>query len=528
MSEASDLDTCLQAAKPRPPAGFADRVIGRVAALEATRRRRRRWVATSASMVAAAAAVVSIWLVRGDRRDAEVRMLEIPAGEARAVSPTLVFQGPLTARTEALAWRVDEGTAVLTGAGTRIHSDVAGVETETGDARVEVHVGRGRDPMTKIVAAGAAVAGTVLTVYVMQGRVRVEPADGAPVALEPGDRGLFTAGAPPLVVRGDRDRGRRSASSDPPIAREVAAPSTADPVQLLTSWLYSRMDHLDSCWEEARSRGNEPQGAFIIRASASQESGRLRASAEIVPGPRSIAGDERFYRCLALAVANPDLGPGSPGATAETQISVLFGKPEDVEDPEWRRRYGLGDPAEESSDDRAPPGFVEVGDSPALGAKDAPVTIIEFSDFQCPFCATAAMTMHRLVLDYGDRVRFVYKNKPLPSHGQAALAAQTAAAAHEQGKFWEMHDLLFSNQDRLDRTSIESYARVIGLDLDRFRRALDQGDFADLIAKDAAVADELGVRGVPTFVINDRVVVGARPYDELKKIIDEELAKSPK
>jgi len=173
-----------------------------------------------------------------------------------------------------------------------------------------------------------------------------------------------------------------------------------------------------------------------------------------------------------------------------------------------------------------PPPKVEVGQAPTKGPANAPVTIIEWSDFECPFCARGAERVNEIIAKYGDKVRFAYKHQPLSFHKNAMLAAQASMAAHEQGKFFEYHDLLFANQRSLERDSLERYAEQLGLDMTKFRSALDSGKYAAYVRKDSQDGSALGATGTPTFFVNGRQIVGAKPLAEFSRIIDEELAKT--
>jgi protein-disulfide isomerase len=139
--------------------------------------------------------------------------------------------------------------------------------------------------------------------------------------------------------------------------------------------------------------------------------------------------------------------------------------------------------------------------APSRGAARAPVTIVEFSDFQCPYCKRAADLLATVRSKYGDRVRIVFRNFPLPYHNQAELAAEAALAAGAQGKFWEMHDQLFAHQGGLDRGVIDGLARTLGLDVARFDAALDGKRFAAAIDADKAAGGAL-VDGTPTLFVN--------------------------
>ena len=165
------------------------------------------------------------------------------------------------------------------------------------------------------------------------------------------------------------------------------------------------------------------------------------------------------------------------------------------------------------------------GDSYAKGPENAPVTIYQFSEFQCPFCARVEPTIDQIVATYGDKVRIIFKNMPLPFHKDAPLAAEAAFAAGAQGKFWEMHKLLFANNKNLKREALTEYAKQLGLNIDQFNADLDSHKFAAQVEKETAEGKNAGISGTPTFVINGKKVVGAQPFDNFKKEIDAILAK---
>jgi len=174
--------------------------------------------------------------------------------------------------------------------------------------------------------------------------------------------------------------------------------------------------------------------------------------------------------------------------------------------------------------DPAPaPVDVHVGTAPTKGALGAPVTIVVFSDFQCPYCARAEKTLMQIEKVYGDKVRFAFRNQPLPFHDGARPAARAALAAGQQGKFWEYHDALFAHQESLDRDSLEAYASELGLDLGRFRTALDSQEVGAQLDADLAEARRVSVVGTPTFFVNGRRVVGAQPLERFEALIDEAL-----
>jgi len=180
--------------------------------------------------------------------------------------------------------------------------------------------------------------------------------------------------------------------------------------------------------------------------------------------------------------------------------------------------------AAEPADDGKPV-KIDIGSSPVKGPRNAPVSIIAFSDFQCPFCSRAVPTIDELFKKYNGKINFVFKNQPLPFHPNAGPAAQAALAAGEQGKFYEMHDKLFANQQNLSRADFEKYAQELGLDVNKFKAALDSGKFKAQVDADSQAGNAVGANGTPTFFINGRKLVGAQPADAFAKLIDEELSK---
>jgi protein-disulfide isomerase len=171
---------------------------------------------------------------------------------------------------------------------------------------------------------------------------------------------------------------------------------------------------------------------------------------------------------------------------------------------------------------------VSTDGEPSIGPDDAPITIVEFSDYQCPYCtAWYEQTFSQLLASYPDQIRFVYRDLPLPMHPEAVPAAEAADCAGEQGAYWKYHDALFSDQYTLGRAAYEQYATDLGLDIVAFKACLDDHRYQAEIQADAADAAKLGLNGTPSFVINGRIVVGALPFASFKSIIDEELAVKP-
>jgi protein-disulfide isomerase len=157
------------------------------------------------------------------------------------------------------------------------------------------------------------------------------------------------------------------------------------------------------------------------------------------------------------------------------------------------------------------------------GPAAAPVTILEWSDFQCPFCKNAQDVLARLLAEYPDSLRLVFKDFPLRSHDRAVPAAVAARCAGAQGRFWEYHDLLFVAQPAFARDDLLGYARRLGLDVPAFTGCLDTGQFRDAVVADQREGREAGVRATPTFFINGRKIEGALPIEEFRDAIRQAL-----
>jgi protein-disulfide isomerase len=160
---------------------------------------------------------------------------------------------------------------------------------------------------------------------------------------------------------------------------------------------------------------------------------------------------------------------------------------------------------------------------PAKGPAQAPVTIVEFSDFQCPFCARVNPTLEQVRAKYGDKVRIVFRQYPLDMHPQARKAAEASLCANEQGKFWEMHDAMFANQQLLGVDDLKAKAVGLGLNADSFNSCLDSGKFGSQIAQDLEAGSAAGVSGTPALFINGRFINGAVPLEQITEVIDDEL-----
>ncbi len=169
---------------------------------------------------------------------------------------------------------------------------------------------------------------------------------------------------------------------------------------------------------------------------------------------------------------------------------------------------------------------VEAGNGPFAGGEKAKVTVVEFSDFQCPFCARAAETVGELKKKYGDKVKIVFRQFPLPMHKDAKGAAEASMCVNEQGtsKFWKFHDLAFKNQDKLDGENLTKLAKEAGADEKKFKECVDGKKFAGAVQGDLTYGEKIGVKSTPTFFVNGQLISGALPVEAFSEIIDEELA----
>ena len=164
---------------------------------------------------------------------------------------------------------------------------------------------------------------------------------------------------------------------------------------------------------------------------------------------------------------------------------------------------------------------------PAQGPANAPVTLVEFSDFQCPFCQRVEPTLKRLRETYGDKLRMVWKDFPLTQiHPQAFKAGEAGHCAGEQGKYWEYHDRLFANQQSLMPADLKKHAADQGLDAAKFAACLDSSKYGERVRDGVSAGTQLGVNSTPTIFVNGRRLSGAQPYEVFAAVIDEELARA--
>lgn len=161
--------------------------------------------------------------------------------------------------------------------------------------------------------------------------------------------------------------------------------------------------------------------------------------------------------------------------------------------------------------------------TPSRGPADAPIVLVEYTDYQCPYCSRVQPTIAALMDRYDGQIRHVFKNLPLPIHSQAQLAGQAALCAEDQDKYWEFHDWLFANQRTMNREKMVAQAGEMGMDQDLFAACIDDKTYAAAVSADTREAQSFGITGTPGFLINGRVLSGAQPIEAFEAVIDEEL-----
>jgi protein-disulfide isomerase len=237
-------------------------------------------------------------------------------------------------------------------------------------------------------------------------------------------------------------------------------------------------------------------------------SGRSNLIAALLISLSIIGGSFFIANSLDRATAQIELATGKLGALPTAAAAGPNARPARGQRPDPSRDYEI-----------------DIGDAPTRGNEHASVTIVEWSDFQCPFCNRVAPTLAKVEEEYGSKVRVVFKHLPLSIHSKAPGAHAAAEAAHRQGKFWEMHDKIFASQRDLAVETFERYAQEIGLDVDQFKKDVASADVKKTLDEDMQQAQKLGVSGTPAFFINGRFISGAQPIDNFKRTIDSELAK---
>jgi protein-disulfide isomerase len=210
----------------------------------------------------------------------------------------------------------------------------------------------------------------------------------------------------------------------------------------------------------------------------------------------------------------------SRGLASVTVGAIKAGKTETAAIAESKASKFGSRPAPKLLDDPVP---IPTLGSPVMGPANARITLVEFSDFQCPYCSKAVAQINATLKAYPNDVRLIFKQYPLDSHPAAAISAAASLAAHRQGKFWPMHDVMFANRSKLSRQSFLAWAKEIGLDMNRFTADLDSDAIRKDVLRDQADGDKAGVEGTPTVFLNGQRYNGDLAPDAIKSVIDGEL-----
>jgi protein-disulfide isomerase len=213
----------------------------------------------------------------------------------------------------------------------------------------------------------------------------------------------------------------------------------------------------------------------------------------------------------------------SRGLSAEIVGAIKEGKSEaDAVAAARKSKYGEAPAPRKPLED---PVVIPTAGAPVLGPNNAAITLVEFSDFQCPFCFEGTAQLHSLLKMYPAQLRLIFKQYPLDTHSQAALAAAASVAAHRQGKFWQLHDAMFEKRQDLSRPSLLAMAKRVGLDIPRFTADLDSAEVRSVVDRDRADGDRAGVEGTPTLFIDGQRYNGSLDLDKIRPVIEAELKK---
>jgi len=275
-----------------------------------------------------------------------------------------------------------------------------------------------------------------------------------------------------------------------------------------------RHDLLEQGLEEAIGRmllevEAESRGITADELWAKEVEGRV-----VEPSDRMV---DSFYQARQIGVAKDSIAPRIRQFLKEEQRAdaarALFAS--------LREKHPVKDYLEP---ERA---VVETSGFPSKGPMDAPVTIVEFADFQCPYCRQILPSLARLEETYRDKVRLVFRQFPLNSiHRYAQRAAEAALCAHEQGRFWAMHDAMFEEPPALGLEDLKEKAARVAMDVQQFDVCLESGKYAAEVAADLDAARRLGLTGTPAFFINGRFLSGAQPYETIANVVDDELRRA--
>jgi predicted DsbA family dithiol-disulfide isomerase len=366
-----------------------------------------------------------------------------------------------------------------------------------------------------------APAGAALLVLVTTGEVQATPRGGQPQKLKAGAR--WSPGAPVQKTAAQEGSPQKA-----PVGPAVVSAGEVS-LEGVHAAVLSRTTQLSDCFSAALRHSPTLEGdvTLVLTLEAKGAHGVLR---EATVGEDYSLENPLVTSCLLQVLDGAKWpAPGAGEATVRYPIRLLprgpesapgvtLWLPEGVTGPEDR-------PARMAFTDREGRLLVR-GTGHRLGPDTAPVKVVVFSDFECSFCLKGFRAAQELRGRYGDRIQLEFRHKPLPSHPHGRTSAAAAIAAEQQGRFWEFVARLVDHPGQRMREGMEAHAAALGLDLLRFRADMDSEGTQARIDQDIAEGDRLGARGIPTFFINGREVVGARPVEGYARIIDEELARA--
>jgi protein-disulfide isomerase len=259
------------------------------------------------------------------------------------------------------------------------------------------------------------------------------------------------------------------------------------------------------------------QDRLVDAEAASRKMTKEQILAELKPATVSDADVDAFYEQNKAQIPRPKDQVAGQIKTYLEQQGQAKAKTEYFKTLEAKYKVDM----------KMEPVRVEVAATgPAQGPATAPVTIVEFSDFQCPFCSRLTPTIAEVEKKYGDKVRVVFRQYPLPFHQNAQKAAEASLCALDQGKFWQMHDAMFANQSALGVDQLKAKAAELGMNADKFNKCVDSGEKAAAIQADQKAGTAAGVSGTPAMFVNGRFINGAVPIDQITTVIDDELRRA--
>ena len=455
---------------------------------------------------------------------------------------------------------ITSGTSTLTAGGVVLRLDgLVVVSTEPSQALAQATLVSSStpegDPMKNELKAWRgggfkSAAGAALALWVIHGSALAAAPGAAPVTVREGGSwsngpasAALVAGADPAAASGPGGSARARA-----VAAARGAGASTEVFQNLErseviATLTERGRFLGLClrkeihFKDGTETVADPPRAlrFTAELQLTAREGEVVVT-DLVLSDESVPLEKPVRRCLSIVLQYKlDFPRPHPGPLATVRLPIRLETTPDGDVDEWfgeapapvRFHIGLTLPSKSGGAAGLAPaaGPIDESGDPTAGPASAPVTIVEFTDFQCSYCKRVNDTLLALQQTYGDKVRFVFKQNPLPMHPLAGPAAQAVLAAHAQGRFEEYRKLLYYGGGSLSREQLQSYALLAGLDLPRFLADLDANRFEAQIRADQAEAKRLGVTFVPAFFVNGRPLEGAQPVDKFIELIDAELAK---